>query len=176
MKYLIPVLLAGATITVAITTALAQPLTWHTLWKVPYIYGYGAAGVLLLLAVATAIHAATQESHKTADDKHKAIKNRMATLLTQEREIFAALKAAPDNAEYTEAIRKADDWVNKTVALLRDADQPTDAEELRQIGYAELSSEYLARFSHIPEWKRSVVARQLLYRQTLDQIRSNRRL
>jgi hypothetical protein len=66
--------------------------------------------------------------------------------------------------------------VNDTVALLRYADQPTDAEELRQIGYAELSSEYLSRFSHIPEWKRSVVARQLLYRQTLDQIRSNRRL
>jgi hypothetical protein len=178
MKYLIAVFLTGATITVAITTALAaqsRGLTFHSLWTPPYVYGYGAAGVLLILAIATAIHAGMQESNKTADEKHKDIKSRLASLLMREREVYAALKAAPDNADYTNAIRKADDWINEVATLLEDADEPTDAETFRQIGHVELSFEYQARFAHIPQWKRGVVARQLLYRQTLDQIKSNRR-
>ncbi len=63
MKYLIPILVGGATIIVAVTTALAQahgafsgrvPLT-------PYLYGYGAALLLLVIAVVMAVQAAKQE-------------------------------------------------------------------------------------------------------------------
>jgi hypothetical protein len=63
MKYLIPVIVGLAAATVVITTALAQahqaftgqvPLT-------PYLYGYAAALVLLLIAAAMALRAAKQE-------------------------------------------------------------------------------------------------------------------
>jgi hypothetical protein len=63
MKYLIPVLVGAATINVAVTTALAQangafnervPLT-------PYLYGYGAALILLMIAGIVAMQAAKQE-------------------------------------------------------------------------------------------------------------------
>lgn len=68
MKYLIPVLVGGAAITAAVTTAIAQahqvfngnaPLT-------PYLYGYGAAALLLLLAVVVAVNASRQESKSQA--------------------------------------------------------------------------------------------------------------
>ncbi len=52
MKYLIPVLACGATITAAITTAVAQAhgaLSGQTSLK-PYLVGYGVAGVLLVSA------------------------------------------------------------------------------------------------------------------------------
>src|SRR5947207_5084622 len=146
MKNLIPVLMGAAAIIAAITSAVAQAhgaFIGNAWLRPPYVYGYAATAILSLIAIITGINTNRAEDKSTADEKHKEIKNRMAALLTRERELFAALKAAPDNAHYTDAIRKADDWVNETVALLRDADQPTDAEELRQIGYAELSSEYL---------------------------------
>jgi hypothetical protein len=63
MKYLIPVFVGGAAITVAVTTALAQahgalngrvPLA-------PYLYGYGAALVLLVIAGIMALKAAKEE-------------------------------------------------------------------------------------------------------------------
>jgi hypothetical protein len=177
MKNLIPVYLTGATITVGITTALVQSkgLTWHALWARPYVYGYAAAGVMLLFAVATAIHAGKQESNKIADEKHKQIKTRLAILMRQWQEIFTSLKAATNDNGYTELIKNAMDWANEAETLLKEAGHPTDAELLSQVGHLELSSEQLARSAHIPEWKRSEVARFLLYYQTLDQIRSNRR-
>jgi len=68
MKYLIPVLVGGATITVAITTALAQA---HGAFNghvslVPYLYGYGAAAVLLVIASVLAMNAHRQEEKKDA--------------------------------------------------------------------------------------------------------------
>jgi hypothetical protein len=178
MKYLTPVLVGGAAITAAVTTAIAQA---HGVFNghaslMPYLYAYGASAVLLLLAVAMAIHAGRQESKTTADDKHKNIKTRLAALMRQAREIHASLKEASDNTEYTKLVGKAADWEHDVISLLNEAELPTDAEMFHQVGYAELSSEQLARLSHVPEWKRHVIARFLLHYQTLDQIRSNRRL
>ena len=180
MKYLISVLMGGATIIVAITTAIAQA---HQILNGnaslislrPYLLAYAFAAILLIIAGAMAISAGREERKTATDDKHKEIKSRLAVLLAREREIFASLKSASDNAQFTELIRKADEWVNEVAALLKEADQPTDAEMFCHVGHLELSSEQLARCSHIPDWKRDVVVRQLLYRQTLDQIKSNRR-
>jgi hypothetical protein len=68
------------------------------------------------------------------------------------------------------------DWVNQTVRVLKEAGLPTDAEAFYQVGHIDLSSEQLARLAHVAEWKRDVIARLTLYRQTLDQIKENRRL
>ena len=59
MKYLTPVLVGGAAITAAITTAIAQA---HGAFNgrvppTPYFYGYAAAVVLLLIAAAIAMSA-----------------------------------------------------------------------------------------------------------------------
>jgi len=64
MKYLIPVLVGGATMSIAVTTALAGahgaltgrvPLT-------PYLYGYGVASLLFGIALVTAIAATRREN------------------------------------------------------------------------------------------------------------------
>jgi hypothetical protein len=68
MKYLIPVLLTGATIIVAVTTALAQAhgaFNGRVPWT-PYLYGYGAAAVLFLIAAAMAVNAHRQERPRSA--------------------------------------------------------------------------------------------------------------
>jgi hypothetical protein len=64
MKYLIPVLTGGATIAAAVTTALAVArgaFTGHVRLT-PYLYGYGAAVALLLIAASMAVRAAKQET------------------------------------------------------------------------------------------------------------------
>ncbi len=66
MKYIIPVILAGATIIVAITTALAQA---HGAFNgrtslTPYIVGYGAAIVLLAFAGGLAIANSRHEKER----------------------------------------------------------------------------------------------------------------
>jgi hypothetical protein len=178
MKYLIPVLMGGAAISVTITTAVAQAhgaFTGNASLK-PYLYGYGAAATLLLIALIVAINAGRQESKASDTSKHKEINARLAALMKREREIHVSFKSASDDGEYTELIRKANDWTNDIGALLNEAGLPTDAQAFSQVGHAELSSEQLARFAHVHEWKREVIARFALYCQTLDQIRSNRRL
>ncbi len=64
MKYLIPVLVGGATITAAITTAVAVT---HGAFSgraslIPYLLGYGVAVALLMFASGIAINAHKQES------------------------------------------------------------------------------------------------------------------
>lgn len=69
MKYLIPVLVGGAAITAAITTAIAQghgALNGHALLMPPYVYGYGAAAVLLVIASVLAVNAHRQEENRDA--------------------------------------------------------------------------------------------------------------
>jgi hypothetical protein len=64
VKYLIPVLAGGATITAAITTAVAQAhgaLSGQSSLK-PYLVGYGAAIVLLAIAGVIALNSHRQES------------------------------------------------------------------------------------------------------------------
>jgi hypothetical protein len=177
MKYLITVLVGTAGIIATITTAVAQahgafigrvPLK-------PYLYAYAVAGALLMFAVLSAINTSRLERKTAADDKHQQIRNRLAAVMKQWQEIYARLKLASDSNAYTELIRAANDWANDAVSLLKEAGHPTDAELLSQVGHVELPSEQLARCAHIPEWKRNEVARFLLYYQTLDQIRSNRR-
>ena len=66
MKYLIPVIVAGATIIVAGTTAIAHAsgaFSGHASLT-PYLYGYGAAVVLLVVATSVAIVNARQERQK----------------------------------------------------------------------------------------------------------------
>lgn len=178
MKYLIPVLVGAATITVAVTTGLAQAkgaLTWHDMWKPPFVYGYGAAGVLLLIAITIVMNTARNENTSAAAKKHREFLGRLADLMTRHREIYTSLRTVPNNNEFPELIRKADEWVNDLTALLRDAGQPTDAETIVQVSHMELTPEHLSRFAHVPEWKRDVIARFLLFYQTLEQIKATRR-
>jgi len=178
MKYLIPVLVGVAGTIAALTTALAQAhgaLIGGAWLRPPYVYGYAVAALLVLIAVATAINTVMQESKTIADDKHKQIKIRLAALITSGHEIDAGLRAASDDREYTELIRKADDWAKDVRTLLKES-EPTDAETFSQVGHLELSGEQPGRVAHLPLWKRPELARFLLYIQTLDQIRSNRRL
>jgi hypothetical protein len=179
MKYLIGVPMGVAAIVVAITTAVAQAhgaLLAKAWLKPPYVYGYSAAAFLVLASVALGIQTAREESRAATDSRHKHIRVRLAELMNQQQEILAQLRAASNGSAYTDLIKKADNWANDTASLLKQAGHPTDAEMLSQVGHAELSSEQLARFAHIPVWKRNVIARFSLYRQTLDQIISNRRL
>ena len=63
MKYLIPVLVGGATITVAVITALAQAhgaFIGHTPLT-PYLCGYGVAAIFLVIASILAVNAHKQE-------------------------------------------------------------------------------------------------------------------
>jgi hypothetical protein len=178
MKHLIPILLTAATITVGITTALAQAhsaLIGGAWLKPPYVYGYAIASILVLIAVATAIKTGRHENQAAADNKHKQHKDRFAALMRQWREIYASMSSASNDSEYTEIIRTASDWTNSVMDLCNEAGHPTDAELISHVGHVELSGDQLANFAHIPEWKRNDVARFLLYYQTLDQIRSNRR-
>jgi hypothetical protein len=108
--------------------------------------------------------------------KRKEIGIEFAALMRQEVDLRQRLKSALDGDEFTKLIREADDWVNQTVGVLKEAGLPTDAEAFYQVGPIELSSEQLERFAHVAEWKRDVIARLALYRQTLDQIKENRRL
>jgi hypothetical protein len=180
MKYLVGVPMGVAAIVVAITTAVAQAhgaLLAKAWLKPPYVYGYSAAALLVLASVALGIQTAREEENRAAtDSRHKHIRVRLAELMNQHQEILAQLRAASNDSAYTELIKKADNWANDTASLLKQAGYPTDAEMLSQVGHAELSSEQLARFAHVPVWKRNVLARFSLYRQTLDQIISNRRL
>jgi len=177
MKHLIPIALTLAAIIVTITTAVAGvhgAFIGNTPLK-PYLYAYGAAGVLILIAIAIATNTARKENESRSDDQHKQIKTRLAPLIKRQHEIYASLKAASDNTEYTELIRKAVTWADDVTSLLREI-EPTDAEIFSHAGQSELSAEQLGRVAHVPPWKRAEVARFLLYIQTLDQIRSNRRL
>jgi hypothetical protein len=108
--------------------------------------------------------------------KQKDTRLKIAAAMKQGANIYVSLKSASDDSEYTDLIKAAADWVSETYARLNEAELPTDAEAFFQIGYQTLSPEQLANFAHIPEWKRDQIARFLLYRQALDQIRSNRRL
>jgi hypothetical protein len=178
MKYLTPVIVSIAATIAAIATALAQAhgaLIGGAWLNPPYVYGYATAAVLTLIALVAAINTGRQDKRANADDKHKQIKIRLAALIKQEHEIYASLKASSDNSEYTELIRKANDWTNDVTTLLNEV-EPTDAEIFSQVGHLELSAEQLGRVAHVPPWKRAEIARFLLYIQTLDQIRSNRRL
>jgi hypothetical protein len=68
MKYLIPVLVGGATITVTITTAITQvhgAFDGHVSLT-PYLWGYGAAAVLLVIAAVLAANVHRQEKKKDA--------------------------------------------------------------------------------------------------------------
>ena len=178
MKYLITVFVSIAAIIAGITSAIAQAhgaFIGNAWLRPPYVYGYAATAILALIGIVTGIKTTRAERKSIADEKHKQIRIRLATLMRQWQEIFTGLKAATDDYRYTELIKNATVWANDAVSLLKEAGHPTDAELLSQVGHVELASDQLARCAHIPEWKRNEVARFLLYYQTLDQIRSNRR-
>jgi hypothetical protein len=69
MKYLIPVLVGGATITVALTTALAQAhgaLSGNASMT-PYLCGYGVAAIFLVIASILAVNAHKEEKPTTKE-------------------------------------------------------------------------------------------------------------
>jgi hypothetical protein len=174
MKYLIPVMATGAAIIAAVTTAVAQAhgvFTGQSALK-PYLYGYAASVAMLAIAAVLALSAHKQERK----DSNKEVNRNLAALIKEESELRESIRYCPNDATFTQLIRKLDEWVNAVFVLLNESVRETDAETFRQVGYEKLTPEYLSNFAHIPEWKRDVIARQLRYRQTLDQIMSNRRL
>jgi hypothetical protein len=183
MKYLIPVLVGGATATVAITTAIAQAhgaFTGNASLK-PYLYGYGAATLLLLIAVITAIKAGRQESKPNAtaklqEAKHRETKLRLASLMEQEAELRQRLISAPSNADFSKTSKECEQWVTETVALLNEADLPTDAVAFSQIRNLAPVAKYVDEFRHVQDWKRGELAKLAMYREKLDQIRDVRRM
>jgi hypothetical protein len=184
MKYLITVLMGAATITVAVTTALAQAkgaLSWHAMWKPPFVYGYGAAGVLLLIAIATSIRAIKQESkpassEKLADAKHKQNVLRVTALMRQGSDLYQALQSAAKH-EVVPIMNTRSEWVDEMVKFLKDeAEWLADAEAVFQLRHKMLTPEQLAKANHMPDWTREEATRLQIYRETLDHIRDKHRL
>jgi hypothetical protein len=175
MAPLITVILAVATslLTLAIAIMTKDLFPGHH-WLLYVLLSL--SGALYLLAIFLGVSHWRGERLKLQEAKHEEITIRLAALMKQGADIYACLKSASDDSKYTELISKAADWENGIVALLKEAKLATDAEHFSQVGHTELSSEWLAPFAHVPEWKRPVIARFALHRQTLDQIRSNRRL
>src|SRR5207249_2117556 len=71
MKYLIPVVLAGVSAIVVVTTAIAQAhgaFTGHAS-LIPYLCGYGVAAILLVIATVMGLNITKQE--RLADSKRE---------------------------------------------------------------------------------------------------------
>ncbi|MBZ5667309.1 MAG: hypothetical protein LAO30_22245 [Acidobacteriia bacterium] len=106
MKYLIPVFIGGATITAAITTAVAQAhgAFIGNVSRTPYLVCYGVSAVLLLIAVVFGINAHRQESPHV-----------VGTLLP----LSASPPPAPADASRDYAISFVEGWAEDGILYVR---------------------------------------------------------
>src|SRR2546422_6019630 len=109
-----------------------------------------------------------------SSEKVKNVKRKLAPLINQEISLHDRLLSAQDGAELTSGAAAVREWVSRVITLLKEADEPTDAEVFSQAGRV-VSAQQLAEFHYVRDWKREEVARLTLYCRELAQIKSTRR-
>src|SRR5207244_4371508 len=109
-----------------------------------------------------------------SSEKVKNLKRKLAPLINQEISLHDRLLSAQDGAELTSGAAAVREWVSRVITLLKEADEPTDAEVFSQAGRV-VSAQQLAEFHYVRDWKREEVARLTLYCRELAQIKSTRR-
>jgi hypothetical protein len=109
-----------------------------------------------------------------SSEKVRKVKRELAPLLNQQAILQDRLLSAANGAELSSGANAVQEWRDQVVTLLREADEPTDAEVFSQAGRV-VSALEIAKHPDVWEWKREEVARLDLYCKQLAQIREKRR-